>query len=395
MDDLTLIRSFRAERADDDPRARAAAWRALEARFDPTPTTCPATPARPPRRGLLALAGVAALSAIVAGLFVLSSGPTAEPAAAEALRRIAGVAADSPPESRPGPGQFIYKKTKTLELEGWFPDGRVSHGNPLEQPGAFAALVPADHEYWASLEGTGRLRETTGTPQFLSNAEQARWEQAGSPLPGPSDPSGKETIFGADVHVLEARQGMIDIERLKPMEGLGPNFGFTDLSGLPTEPEALRRTIEKQAPTPGPGPGGKPLGIKDMILPLWGILQQPIVDPELRAAVFNALSELPGIELDRDATDLVGRAGYAIGYVDQETGLRSEYIFDPETSEILGERSMLAGPGQTPAYEGLPVGVTISDVAYLRSEVVDSTREPNGDGQGEDPVATTGPVYRR
>jgi hypothetical protein len=29
MDDLTLIRSFRAERADGDPRARAAAWRAL------------------------------------------------------------------------------------------------------------------------------------------------------------------------------------------------------------------------------------------------------------------------------------------------------------------------------------------------------------------------------
>lgn len=394
MDDLTLIRSFRAERADDDPRARAAAWRALEARFDPTPTASLATPTRSPRRGLLALAGAAALSAIVAGLLLLSSGPTAEPAAAEALQRIAGVAADSPPELRPGPSQFIYKKTKTLELDGWVPDGgRVSHGFPLPQADAFTALVPADHEYWVSQEGAGRMREEMGTPQFLSNAEKSRWEQAGSPLP--FDESGENTALGTDARVLEARRGVIDIERPKREGGLDPNFGYADLTGLPTEPEALRHAIANHAPASENGPGRTPLGIKDLVLPLWGILQQPIVEPALRAAVFNALAELPSIELDSDATDLVGRAGYAISYVDRETGLRSEYIFDPETSEILGERTMLASPGQTPAYEGLPVGVTIRNIAYLQSEVVDSTREPTGDGQNGGSATTTGPVYLR
>jgi hypothetical protein len=66
MDDLTLIRSFRAERADDDPRVRAAAWQQLEARFDPVPTTSRATPIR----GLLVLACLAA----VAALILLSAG---------------------------------------------------------------------------------------------------------------------------------------------------------------------------------------------------------------------------------------------------------------------------------------------------------------------------------
>ena len=33
MDDLTLMREFRAERAAPDPKARADAWRVLEARI--------------------------------------------------------------------------------------------------------------------------------------------------------------------------------------------------------------------------------------------------------------------------------------------------------------------------------------------------------------------------
>ena len=87
MDDLTLIRDFRAEHDDGDPRARAAAWRELEARLEPA--SVPQTgPARSPRRGILALAGVGALAAIVAGILAIGSGPAAEPAAAQVLTRL-------------------------------------------------------------------------------------------------------------------------------------------------------------------------------------------------------------------------------------------------------------------------------------------------------------------
>jgi hypothetical protein len=369
MDDLTLIRSFRAEHDDGDPRARAAALRALQTRFDAASAIPPASPARSRRRALLTLAGAGAIAGIVAGILLLGSGPTAEPAAAEVLRRIANVATDSPPEPLPGPSQFLYTKTKTLELQGWDPDRRGgSMGGLLKQPGAFNALVPVDRESWLSPEGAGRSREAMGTPRFLSNAEQSRWEQEGSPLPGRFD-----------------RSGVIDIEIPKPPEGpgLGPNFGFPDTSGLPTEPEALRLAIQNH-PLPGTGnrPGGRPpdtpLDTEETILGLWGILQQPVIAPELRAAVFNALAELPGIELDRDATDLAGRSGYAISFFDQESGLRGEYIFDPETSAILGERTVLADPGRSPSNQGLPAGLVIRDNAYMQSGIVDSTREPAG-----------------
>ncbi len=84
MDDLTLMKSFRAERVVDDVKARAEIWRLLEARFDAAPAApAPiATPAR--RRGhllgprrLLALAGAAA--AVAAAVLVFNSGDSNTP----------------------------------------------------------------------------------------------------------------------------------------------------------------------------------------------------------------------------------------------------------------------------------------------------------------------------
>src|SRR5690606_18089440 len=89
-----------------------------------------------------------------------------------------------------------------------------------------------------------------------------------------------------------------------------------------------------------------------LISELWDILNKPGLTPELRAAIFGALSEIPGIELNRDARDAVGRPGYGLGYEapDSESygtttrGFRVEYIFDPETSEVLGRRETIAHP---------------------------------------------------
>jgi hypothetical protein len=380
MDDLTLLRSFRAERADGDPRPRAAARRDLEARFGWATVPPGSRPDRSHRRGLLALAAVGALAAALAAILVIGSGPNAEPAAAEVLRRIASVAADTPPEARPGPDQFLYRRTKTLELQSWIPGSRqTSMGGVINRPGALTALVPVEREFWMSPEGAGRSREVLGTLQFLSEDEMRRWEKAGSTLPGHFESNGQDTILGHNVEVLESGGGVVDIELPQPPKGreLGPNFGFPDVSGLPTEPEALRLAVQnRQAGGSGEDAGGKPADVEATILGLWGILQQPIIDPQLRAAAFNALSELPGIGLDRDATDLAGRPGYAISYLDRQTGLRGEYIFDPTTSAILGERTVLVDPQAIPANEAIPAGTVIREVAILDSAVVDSTSEP-------------------
>ena len=143
MDELTPLRSFRAERADDDPLARAAAWRALEAHFDAASAASVSVPS--PRRGffsrrrLFAFAGATAIAALVAAVVVLGSGPTAEPAAAEILHRTAAVATSPQgpaPSPLPEPGQFLYKKFKRLELQSWVPGGAMSGGGLLTRPGA-------------------------------------------------------------------------------------------------------------------------------------------------------------------------------------------------------------------------------------------------------------------
>ena len=260
MDDLTLLRSFRAERADGDPRARAAAWQALEARFDPATPTAAASPARSPRRGLLALAGAGAIVLIV-GLLALSSGPTAQPAAAEVLRHTAAVAATTgtPYETGPGPGQYFYSRTKALEFEGWIPHGLVVPNAPVtSQPGGFSAVLPIDREVWMSPKGGDRIRETMGAPRFLSSAEQGRWEQAGSPLPVPFDLSPREAaqrkadvgghLLAISGNVLELRRGVVDIEHPRPEGGPASEI-YPDLSGVPTDP----RSAPPRRPKP-PGP---------------------------------------------------------------------------------------------------------------------------------------------
>jgi hypothetical protein len=374
MDDLTVIRSFRAEDADGDPDARAAAWRALEAKFESASPPAQARPARPLRRGLLALAGAATLSAFVAGLLILSSGPAAEPAAAEVLHATAAIAAESP-AVLPGPGEFLYTKSSALEFEGWTRGRGPSYGATTALPGAFAALVPTVREFWISPEGAGRSREVLGTPRFLSSAEQRRWEEAGSPLPSPFEPGTKRPHVGDGARVLESARGVLDIE-LPAQEGFGPDIGFPGLADLPTEPEALRLAIQNREPGAilnehGGKPAGEPLDTEETIGELMSILSQPNATPPLRAAAFDAIAELPGIELDRDAADLLGRSGYAIRYADKHS-LRNEYIVDSETSTVLGERTVLLDPERSPMWEQIPAGTALRDVAYLQTEVVNS-----------------------
>jgi len=375
MDDLTLIRGFGAEREEDDPRARAAAWRELEARFE-APS---APPTSAPRRGVLALAGVGLLAAVVAGLLILGSGPRTQPAAAEVLRQTATVAATAGAQA--GPGQYYFTRTRTLEFEGWIPGGFVVQGAPItSRAGAFAATIPVDGELWISPLGSARVREVMGAPRFSSSAERRRWRQAGSPLPLGFDPRYEKAgdMAPGGRRVLELSRGVLDFETPRARSDSG---SYPDLSGVPTDPERLRLAIrDRHVPGIASEPG-KPLDTEESIAALGGLLSCPNASPALRAAAFDALAEMPGVELDRSATDLLGRKGFAIGFADKR-GLRGEYIFDPETSMSLGERTVLADPGREPQWKGYRAGLTIRDVAYLQSRVVDSTREPAAGGRG-------------
>jgi hypothetical protein len=393
MDDIALLRALPPE-AESPDAARAEALVALEASFHGSAGGAMARPARGRRRGLFALAGTGAVAAIAAGVLVVSSGPSAEPAAAAVLHHTAGIAAAASDQTgMPGPGQFAYAKVERKELQEWVP-GSVAATDGGVIPalkGAFHSLNTWQEEEWRSADGTERSRWVMADPQFFSAAEKSRWEAAGSPSPLEADKSG---FPGANI--LELRPGVMDVEYAGGAKPI-------NLSALPTEAKALREALEAgEVPglSGGPETVGGPITSGQVTAELWFILDQPDATPQLRAAAFGALAEMPGIEVDEDATDAVGRSGTALSLEGSESkkygffnsGLRVEYIFDPKTSEVLGNREVITDPAVASKL-GIPVGTALREAAYLGSGIVDSTQEEPGERGGE-PVARTGPIVR-
>lgn len=317
------------------------------------------------------------------GLPSAGGGPAYAPRGDEALGRAAVVAdlrqaasaaeaSESAVEAPPGPGQFLYVKTKVAQLQGWLPKG---HGKgsktnpryfvPINDPSARYALVPTLREVWTAPDGTTRERETLGRVSFFSSTDQRRWEEAGSPPPWSFDPSEHEV--GRD----SSGRPVKDFAS-KAFRGRHEFAFLAKLSQLPTEPEALRLAIENRrggSSPVDPSPADSLRG-GATVETLLEILREPIASPALRAAAFGALAEIPGIGLERDVADVAGRRGDAISWV-RERGFGRRYIFDPRTAEILAEAEMIFN-SKAAGYPGVPDNTVFRETAYLRSGIVSS-----------------------
>ncbi len=407
MDDLTAMKSFRAERDSVPPEAREAIWRALEARIEAAAeesrtfaaavaSTAPRPATVRRRRGLgavrprrvLIFAAAALLAAIATSVLVLRTGPTAEPAsAAEILHEAAtaAAAADAPTTLIPGPGQFHYSKVNRLEVMGWVsPVPHLSDdvptatgGGTMNRPDAYNAVVATQSESWLGEEGEGRRREVLGDLNFWSTAEEDRWKAAGSPLPPPWNPEYQQIYKSAFDGALELNTHVVD----QTSKGFGSTFHFPDTSKLPTEPEALRQAVEANTiEVSGFNlmyPQAERLDPEQTKEELVNVMFEGTPSPQLQAAIFNALAELPGITIQTGATDSLGREGDAI-VLRTEEGIRSEAIFDPASGEVLATRSVLVDPAASRTLGELPAGTTVSENDLIESGVVDSTDETGG-----------------
>lgn len=424
MDDLTAMKGFRAERDAELPEAREAIWRALETRMDAAAAEARAfgeavAGSRGPagaasrrrgllsgRRRLLAFAAAACAGAVVAGALVLSSGPTAQPASAaeilhQAARAVTAHApADGPTTMTPGPGQYLFDKGRRLEIEGWrSPVPPFSADEPVSGGGgtmkgrhAYNAVVSKTIEAWLGPEGQGRYREVLGPIQFWSSGEEERWKAAGSPLPPPFNPEYRREYGGAFKDANKANSHVIDMDH----RGWG-NFNFPDTSKLPTEAQALRHQVESnEIEVKGFNlmfPEEQRLDAEQTAEQLINCLSGAPT-PALQAAVFDALAELPNIRLDTEATDGLGRHGYAIVLRPKE-GLRTEYLFNSETGAGLAQRTTLVDPAAVNrSLEGVPAGTVIRESDVIETAIVNSTQET---GKGAEATASpggSGPAYR-
>jgi len=287
-----------------------------------------------------------------------------------------------PAEAPPAPGQFLYMKTKMVQLQGWEAEGpgggskdhpRYFTANLLGPEGdALPALVPSLKEVWTAPDGKTRERETLGRIEFLSAEDQRRWEDAGSPPPFAYDPAEHEVQRDGSGRLVKEFDS-------RSWRGKHEFANVPKLSRLPTEPEALRLAIENRnggGSLAGPSPARSHRGSVTAER-LWEILVEPITSPALRAAAFEALAEIPGIGLVHNVVDVAGRRGDALTWV-RERGFGRELIFDPRTSRVLAQTEMIFAQPAASEY-GVDPGTVFRETAYLQSGLVDSTHErPEG-----------------
>ncbi|WP_051848654.1 CU044_5270 family protein [Streptomyces sp. NRRL WC-3725] len=305
-------------------------------------TPAPAPSRRPARRVLLigvpvsaaALAGAFALTALTnsggsdttattplpveAPIVRIEPGSTAR--LASTVEHIAAAAsARKTPE--PGPGQYIYIKSKVSYLT-------VSHTDTDKSK----TLVQPLHirEVWNSPDGKRGWLDEPGY-----------------------QPKGGVTLDS-------------DTER----NVNSPSYDY--LKTLPTDPDALLKKIYKETEGRGNSPD------QQAFTTVGDLLDEQLAPAKLNAALYRAAAKIPGVVVVEHVKDAAGREGIALAHVDQQSGDRTEWIFDRRTYAYLGSRAV-----QVKQANGIKPGTVLENTAVLERAVVDAQKQ-RPDAQGTD-----------
>jgi hypothetical protein len=133
------------------------------------------------------------------------------------------------------------------------------------------------------------------------------------------------------------------------------------LARLPRDPGKLLATLRKNdgmAPAPGTTPERADSAAFDRATL---VLASGIAPSDLRAALYEAVRTIPGIQLQADAVNLDGKSGRAVSLVEQ-FGIRKELIIDPRTGQFLGLREV--------ATITAPLNGDVDPMPYKRGDVV-------------------------
>jgi hypothetical protein len=292
---------------------------------------------RPPpkvrrRRYLVAVPLVAALLAmLVAGL---PGGDEKGPSTLPVLARVAQAAAAQPPIDSDLP--YFYMKTQFTGISTAVTGG---HG--------WSYYAPTTRELWIAKDGSGRLRIIEDPRRWVGAADREGWEASGSPPPFPQGQD-RDVIVEEDVPAGRFRNLLA---------------GGTAFSELPTDASDLAAWLEQRVQDPKAGAGagnGFSIAVRSLAF-VTEILSNPFAPPELRAALYEAEGQIPGIEYLGPVTDELGRHGVAVGAESANSGAPTIYslVFDPKTSQVLASQEKV-----------LEAPAALSDLDYPRTESV-------------------------
>jgi hypothetical protein len=326
MSELTRLQEMRARLADPDPHRLAAIRSQVTGHF---------VESRPsaliPRRTRLRLAVVAVVLALAAGATVVEvvgghhGGPFTTPnaAAADLLNR-AAAAADTQPDLKVRPDQYLYIERHGKEIAGP-PMEEIEKPYPVKSNARWSDDDPPYYvdvrtEWWRSV---GRKEE------FLDRSH-----------------TGHPTPFAPGMKLPAHVPGLGNEEELtawcEPGGPWEPTYQW--MSTLPTDPERLRGKVFQDIRRPAE----KWEVIRTM-------LNMGVLSSKLRAALFRVGSTIPGVTMAGNVEDALGHRGTAIEftYTTEPINLKmvGQLVFDPKTYRYLGSRDLLGE-----RYAGLPVG---------------------------------------
>jgi hypothetical protein len=321
------------------------------------------------------MAPAAAIAAVVVGALAMvgllpaggdHDGPLDVPAASAAvvLDRAAQAAMRSTVVV-PGVGQYGFVKVETGSVVGT--GSAVGTRRPSWNVWVRTSEVKSD---WYAANGSGRERIVRTLTSFLTRRDRAIAQAHGVTLARLTAATFPRIMDGAFP------------ARTLQTAGFLP---YWQMNRLPTRPAALQRALERLLlASAGTAQGSlmrqmraDPAG---MFAPISQFLFLP-TSPQLRAALFRVLADLPGVQLLGHQRDRLGRMGIAVavtqGWPDR---VREELLFDPATSNLLQTETVQLRTSSRSASGGpsMPAGV-VGYTDFVSRGVVDSiTQLPGG-----------------
>ncbi|MET9596083.1 CU044_5270 family protein [Streptomyces sp. NPDC006516] len=150
-----------------------------------------------------------------------------------------------------------------------------------------------------------------------------------------------------------------------------PTYDY--LATLPTDPDILLKKIYKETKGKGNNPD------QEAFTTIGDLLNESLPPAGLNAALFKAAADIPGVVQVKDAVDAVGRHGIAVARLDETSGARTEWVFDPATYTYLGERTIQVRPNGGDAGLIKPGTVLYTEAVIVR-QAVDALKEVPSSG---------------
>lgn len=254
------------------------------------------------RARLLPAVGIAGIA--IAAITVVLPG-SSEKASPEAVRALQAVASIAQAQAEPAPSDpVVYSRLFNVYI------GTFAHEPP------FSVRFPSTVETWVEPDGSGRIRTEDRPIEWPSERDEARWRIAGSP---------PQSYFDKVAGISDERVGENGFnERMLDAE-------IPPASQLPADPDQLVEIFEQAAPD------GDSFSVSARVFTYAApLLVQSGASPELRAALYEVVAGLEGVQFEGNVEDPLGRTGTAVSI--DNSSIRYVLIFDSETSQPLAYR---------------------------------------------------------